>query len=651
MPTKTQAVKVVQVSFLLFLAVLIPFKVFAIKGDLVPSFGQNGAIAENLSSEGDEITSVVSDATGVYFGGFDASLGGLDYQWRIQKRSKETGQLLWSVASNPSTTTDSAYALAVDSSGLYVLGNDHSFGLTHAQSRIEKRNLNTGALVTSFGASGVYRINPSTNDDSFNDIAIDDQYMYLVGGDGVISQLDRRQRIEKRRLDTGALVDSFGTSGVITTNLFSGSTSETLNSVTVSGADLYVAGNNRIEKRNAATGALVVTFGVGGYVTGLDSKIVVHEGALYALKAGSAWEVRRINTSTGATVWSKSSPGDGSNLVSLAVDSNGIYGIGDFDTGLTTPCPIFGPCPVTQPYVEAFALGDGTSLWNKKSEVVGLTNNFRDGVADSGLLYLVGRDLLSYGVLGGGGANTQWHIEKRDTPLTTLGSGTIQVTANISLERSLVTEPCPWSITGPAIFTSTSNDWTQVNAPAGVYTITWGNCAYKSIDPRVETLTLSSGGTIVFNGNYVDAAIVFIMPSIDFGFGALSCPVCPAGQGQIGIFCAPTECPSGQTWNGTSCIAGGSVNGGWSDSWTDPESGWSSCSVSCGTGTQTRTRTCTNPIPSGGGAACSGEVVQVRACAMSACEVPSVCVKNNICGPGETFLNCPSDCRPNVEQF
>ena len=43
------------------------------------------------------------------------------------------------------------------------------------------------------------------------------------------------------------------------------------------------------------------------------------------------------------------------------------------------------------------------------------------------------------------------------------------------------------------------------------------------------------------------------------------------------------------------------------------------CSVTCGGGSQKRTRTCANQLPQHGGAMCSGDVTQTRACGTGAC--------------------------------
>ncbi|WAR08196.1 TSP1-like protein [Mya arenaria] len=54
---------------------------------------------------------------------------------------------------------------------------------------------------------------------------------------------------------------------------------------------------------------------------------------------------------------------------------------------------------------------------------------------------------------------------------------------------------------------------------------------------------------------------------------------------------------------------------GWT-SW----SGWTSCSVTCGTGLQKRSRSCQNPMTSLINDSCSGDPTQFQTCTDKACE-------------------------------
>jgi len=89
----------------------------------------------NPSGGSDIARSVAVDSTGIYVVGSDRSPG--NDQWRIEKRSLNDGSLIWSVTSDPSSGFDSAYSVAVDSTGIYVVGYDYAPG--NNEWRIEKR--------------------------------------------------------------------------------------------------------------------------------------------------------------------------------------------------------------------------------------------------------------------------------------------------------------------------------------------------------------------------------------------------------------------------------------------------------------------------------------------------------------------------------
>jgi len=88
----------------------------------------------NPSSVDDIAFDVAVDSTGLYVVGIDRSPG--KGQWRIEKRALTDGSLIWSETSNPSGDIDWPHGVAVDSTGLYIVGSDSSPG--DAQWRIEK---------------------------------------------------------------------------------------------------------------------------------------------------------------------------------------------------------------------------------------------------------------------------------------------------------------------------------------------------------------------------------------------------------------------------------------------------------------------------------------------------------------------------------
>jgi hypothetical protein len=85
----------------------------------VPVHASGGSLiwakSSNPSTDNDFAYGVAVDSSGLYVVGFDDVAG--NYRWRIEKRSLTTGGVIWAVASNPSTSYDEAYGVAVDSSG------------------------------------------------------------------------------------------------------------------------------------------------------------------------------------------------------------------------------------------------------------------------------------------------------------------------------------------------------------------------------------------------------------------------------------------------------------------------------------------------------------------------------------------------------
>jgi hypothetical protein len=227
----------------------------------------------------------------MYVVGFDESPGSGNTQWRIEKRNLTDGSLVTAfgtngvVTSNPSVDSDYAYAIAIDSSAMYVVGYDRSPGYGNTQWRIEKRSLTNGSLVTAFGTNGVITSNPSAYGDYANDIAIDSSGMYVVGYDHSPSNVSFQWRIEKRSLADGSLVTAFGTNGVITSN-----PNSIAEAIAIDSTYMYVAGYQgqwRIEKRGLTDGSLVTAFGTNGVVTSNPNDeanaIAIDSSAMYVV--------------------------------------------------------------------------------------------------------------------------------------------------------------------------------------------------------------------------------------------------------------------------------------------------------------------------------------------------------------------------------
>nr|MBP9751444.1 hypothetical protein [Candidatus Moranbacteria bacterium] len=148
------------------------------------------AKTSNPSSSHDGAYALAVDGTGLYVAGADAAPG--NNQWRIEKRSLVNGDPIWAKTSNPSSSHDGAYALAVDGTGLYVAGADAVPG--NNQWRIEKRSLVNGDPIWTKTS------NPSSSSDEPYALAVDSTGLYAAGIDIVAVPGNIQWRIEKREI-------------------------------------------------------------------------------------------------------------------------------------------------------------------------------------------------------------------------------------------------------------------------------------------------------------------------------------------------------------------------------------------------------------------------------------------------------------------
>jgi hypothetical protein len=395
-------------------------------GALVPAFGTDGAVTSNPSTGSDFVSAIAIDSTAMYVVGYDYSPG--NYQWRIEKRSLTDGSLVPGfgtggvVTSDNSTNTDMAWDIAIDSTAIYVVGGDSSLG--NAQWRIEKRSLTDGSPDPEFGAGGVVTSNPGSGSDYARAIAIDSTAMYVVGDDSSLG--NAQWRIEKRSLTSGNLDPEFGTSGVVTSN--PGSGTDLAEAIAIDSTAMYVVGydsspgNNqwRIEKRSLTDGYLVSEFGTYGVVTvnpgsgsDLARGITIDSTAIYVVgwdssSGNNQWRIEKRSLTdgslasgfgTGGVVTVNPSTG-GDHAYSIAIDSTAIYVVGD-DYSPGNP----------QWRIEKRSLTDGSlaSGFGTGGVVTSNPSTFSDGTTDiaidSTAMYVVGTDYSP--------GNTQWRIEKR----------------------------------------------------------------------------------------------------------------------------------------------------------------------------------------------------------------------------------------------
>lgn len=333
----------------------------------------------NPSPWNEEPLGMATDGVHMFIVGYDYTAR--NKEWRIEKRDFKTGNLAIGfgpnifnpgvVQVNLGTGRDNAYAIAIDDNAMYVVGADSSLKTNAKQDsnwqwHIEKRSLIDGSLIQGFGdmGNGIININPSQWDDEPLAIAIDKQYMYVAGFDSAPDFMNLQWRIEKRRLDTGALDTTFGANknGVVTFDATKNW--DVIKAIKVDQNAIYVVGYEdldlidglgdakwRIEKRDIVTGNRIMGFGDnkdgivisnpskrddGPWAMAIDGNFLYAVGFDRAPASGfktSEWRIEKraladgkLDPGFGNKGVVKSDPGDQEDLAnSIAIDENFMY--------------------------------------------------------------------------------------------------------------------------------------------------------------------------------------------------------------------------------------------------------------------------------------------------------------------------------------
>jgi len=285
-----------------------------------------GPVAINPSAGNDVACGVAVDGTGVYVAGYDM-VGG-NARWRIEKRTLLGLAPIWVATSNPSVSTDVAYDVAVSSTGVYVVGYDRVLG--NERWRIERRSLVTGALLVAPATS-----NPSVGTDAACAVAVDGTGVYVVGYDRFPG--NERWRIEKRNLFTLAPIwwsTSNPSAGVDRAyGVAVGATG-----VYVVGYDRVLGDARwRIERRSPVNGALLVAPSTIDASAGDDIANGVAVGSTgiyvvgYDMAGGNArWRITKRNLFTLASIWwvANNYSAGTDKVMGVARDGTGIYAVG-----------------------------------------------------------------------------------------------------------------------------------------------------------------------------------------------------------------------------------------------------------------------------------------------------------------------------------
>jgi hypothetical protein len=308
-------------------------------------------VSENLSSGSDEARGVAVDTTGVYVVGWDSTPG--NPEWRVEKRSLTTGTITWARSEDISSSYDYAYGVVVDGSGVYIAGFDENATGNKDEWRVEKRSLTTGAVLWS------YSEHLSSGDDFAGGVAVDGSGVYVVGSD--YAPGSDEWRLEKRSLTSGAILWA--------------------QSEDISSGDDY-AGHVAVD-------------GSGVYVAGYDQTAGVGR---------DGWRVEKRSLTTGATIWATSEHIGGlDGARGVAVDASGVYVVG-FDNSTANHS--------WEWRVEKRSLTSGAIMWTQFEDI---SNSYDSGNAvavDGSGVYVAGYDQNTPGSLD------EWRVEKRSKPQT-----------------------------------------------------------------------------------------------------------------------------------------------------------------------------------------------------------------------------------------
>jgi hypothetical protein len=277
------------------------------------------------ATQADVIYSVAvsTTTTALHAAGFDANTALGDYEWRMEKRRLDNGNLdtgfgtngvvILNSSATTSVSDDVAYAVAIDSTYMYVVGYDSVPSDTNSEWQIEKRLLSTGAPVTAFGSSGIVRSNPSPGYDDAFAIAIDpaNDVMYVAGYDSAGAGGSSEWRIEKRLLSTGTPT-SFG----MVNSHPSSTQDDAAMTIAIDSTSMYVGGYEtnrdglrqwRVEKRLLSTGAMVTAFGPlsDGVLSYPTSSVTSNDEVVtgIAVDASSLYIVGYVTDGSGLKAW------------------------------------------------------------------------------------------------------------------------------------------------------------------------------------------------------------------------------------------------------------------------------------------------------------------------------------------------------------
>jgi len=160
--------------------------------DEEPDGPTDWVVDSNPSPLDDFLWDLALDDSGLYLAGSDLQFGREDEQWRIEKRSLDTGELLWLQTNNLGYGLDGAEAVATDDTGVYIVG----YGSAGSW-RVEKRRLEDGQSIW------IKFDDPGASADAL-DVVVHEEALFVAGWENVTTE-GNVQRLEKRSRETGEI--------------------------------------------------------------------------------------------------------------------------------------------------------------------------------------------------------------------------------------------------------------------------------------------------------------------------------------------------------------------------------------------------------------------------------------------------------------
>jgi hypothetical protein len=212
-------------------------------GSLVTTFDTNGYLVyDSVTTYANIVKSIAINSEYIYTGGF--AYGASDYERKLDRIGISTGVVStgWSPGFTDSGN-DEFLSIALDSNSNIFLGGYVTDGSSCKQWQLEKRNIDTGSLDTDFGSGGVVQSNfVTTTRNKINSIAVDSEYLYSAGYEDVDGESITRWRLEKRNIDTGDFDENFSSNGEFTVNLADGD--DAINDIAVDQDFIYIVGSD-----------------------------------------------------------------------------------------------------------------------------------------------------------------------------------------------------------------------------------------------------------------------------------------------------------------------------------------------------------------------------------------------------------------------